>query len=76
MEFELPYYISNGGDGSVSLNPCQSLAEAEKADSEMDEGWGESSAGTIKLKVENKTLFYRDFEEFEGKYQYVWKQVK
>ncbi len=74
--FKLPFYCSNGGDGSVSVRFCQSLEEAETKDSEMEEGWGESSARSVKIKVEDNKLFYEKFESVDGKYQYVWKEVE
>lgn len=76
MEFALHYHCSNGGDGSVSVHFHPNLEAAEKADEEMDEGWGESSAGTVNLKVENNQLFYREYERVDGKYQYIWKPVE
>lgn len=77
MEFALPYFVRNGGDGSAIVEFTPTLEAADKADSEMDEGWGESSAGTVKLKVEGDKLFYRDFQQNDhGNYEYVWIEVK
>jgi len=75
MIFKLPYYVSNGGDGSANLRLMPSLKEAEGADEAQDEVWGESSAGEIELKVDNGKLFYRDFQEVKGKYTEVWVEV-
>ncbi len=76
IEFELPYYISNNGDGSASVNFTSTLAEAEKADEELEEGWGECCASTVSLKVEGGKLFMRTFERVDGKYGYVWKEIQ
>jgi len=76
MNFKLPYYIRHGGDGSVILEPCSTIAGAEAADEAMDEGWGESSAGTIELKVEDGKLYYQDYADINGTYTKVWVEVK
>lgn len=60
--FELPYWVANCGDGSVSVNFEQFLEDAERKDEEMDEGWGESSASTVSLKVENNQLFLKSMK--------------
>lgn len=74
--FELHYHCKNNGDGSVSVEFHESKQAAEKADEEMDEGWGESSASSVKLKVEDGKLYFQTYEDVEGKYQKVWKVVK
>ena len=74
--FKLHYHCSNGGDGSVSVHFHQSAEEAEKADEAMDEGWGESSASYITLKVYRGLLYYRDHEYVDGKQKEVWKPVE
>jgi hypothetical protein len=75
MEFDLPYYVQNGGDGSVIVRFQPTLDLAEYNDSEMSEGWGESSANTVKLKVEDNKLYFREFAMVNGKYDYVWTEV-
>jgi acylphosphatase len=76
VEFTLPYYISNNGDGSASVHFTSTEAEADKADEELEEGWGEPCSSTIKIKVENDKLYFRDFQRVNGKYDYVWIEVK
>lgn len=57
MEFKLPYWVSNGGDGSANVMFESTLSRAKKKCDEQDEGWGESSAGEVRLKVEEGKLF-------------------
>lgn len=66
--FRLPYWCSSNGDGSVSVRFEKSLEAAERADEKQDEGWGESSAGYVEVKVENGKLF---FKKYDG-----WKEVE
>ena len=73
MEFKLPYFISNNGDGSASLQPCVTLREAEREDSEQPEGWGESSANELKIKVEDNKLYFWDYVVNSG---FIWREVK
>lgn len=77
--FNLPYYCSNGGDGSVSVHCMPTLQEAEAADEAQSEGWGESSAGRIQLKVEDGDLYFRQLQYVDtgkkGRYEYVWVRV-
>lgn len=76
QEFELPYWVKNSGDGSVSVKICASLTEAEKADEEQDEGWGESSASTISLKIENGKLYFETYDwDAPRDKRVVWKEV-
>jgi hypothetical protein len=72
---KLFYHISNCGDGSVSLNLHQTEQEANTAEEDMDEGWGEPSTGEIEFKIENGKLFYQDFQEIDGKYGHVWIEI-
>lgn len=77
--FKLPYWVSNGGDGSASVRFETSEKEAEQKDDEQNEegeGWGESSASTVEIKVEDDKLYIKSFEKVGGKYEYIWKQVK
>ena len=65
-KFQLYYWCSNNGDGSVSVHPNSDEALAEKLDEAQDEGWGESSAGQIDLQIKNGQLCYRE-TEWNGK---------
>ena len=76
MEFELPFYVRNGGDGSAIVEFAPTLAAAEASDDAQDEGWGESSAGIVKLKVEGGRLFFSDFMEIDGRFQRGWVRVE
>lgn len=69
MEFRIPYYVSNGGDGSASLQLTESLDAAKVADEDQTEGWGESSAGEIVCRIEQGSLLYRIYDD-------GWKWVK
>lgn len=75
---KLYYHCSNGGDGSVSVHLHQTEEAADKADEEMEEGWGESSAGSIELKYDAETqkILYKDYELIDGKYQKIWKELE
>lgn len=62
MKFKIPYYITNNGDGSASLQLCRTLEEAAERDdeqSENGEGWGESSTGFIELELKDNKLYYK-----------------
>ena len=61
--FELGYYCINGGDGSAGVDfrsSRQDAVDAEEADSEEEyyEGWGEPSASSVRLKIENGILYF------------------
>ena len=76
-EFKLPFWVSNGGDGSANVRFCSSPEEAEAADEEQDEGWGECSADFVLLRVIDGELFFRDYRpDSNGNYNYVWIAVK
>lgn len=55
--FKVPYWISNNGDGSASVHPTATLAEAEAEDEAQSEGWGENCANALTLKIEEGRLF-------------------
>ena len=74
--FKLSYHVSNNGDGSVSVHFHPSAKAANEADAAMDEGWGESSADSVNLKVEGGKLYFEDFQQLERKYQKVWVEVE
>lgn len=72
-KFRLYYHISNNGDGSASACFHKTEQEAKKADEEMEEGWGESSASHVDLElVDGKLYFYNyEYNGKKGKYEYV-----
>lgn len=57
-KFKLWYWVSNCGDGSVSVNFCNSEAEAEAAEQkdneEYNEPWGESSVGSLVIAADGE----------------------
>lgn len=59
MNYEVFYNVHNGGDGSVSVSFFESseLAEfdEEKQMDDFDDGWAESSCGSLKFKGDNIT---------------------
>lgn len=71
MEFKLPYYVSNGGDGSANVCFTETFAQAKEFDEAQPEGWGESSARIIRLKVENGKLYCHFYS---GSYQ-QWVEI-
>lgn len=75
MNFLLPYHVSNGGDGSANVEFHATLDEAVAQDEAELEGWGEPSADTIALKVEDGKLFFQDWKDIDGKFQPVWVEV-
>lgn len=75
----LHYTIQNNGDGSASvrLHPSEEAAEeADKYEEEHGEGFAESTASYIHLKIEENKVFYSSFEKIGGKYQSVWVEIK
>lgn len=76
-EFQLNYWISNNGDGSASARFVQTKEEAEKEDEEQSEGWGEPCASSIRLKVEDGVLYFREYkyDETLKKYIICWTPV-
>lgn len=72
-KFKLHYFIHNCGDGSAAIELCESAEQAEERDEEAqeDEGWGESSNDSIQLILEDGKLFFQDYRNVDGKYQYV-----
>jgi hypothetical protein len=76
QEFKLYYHLENGGDGSANTKFHQSKQEAQEKDEGQSAGWGESSVGTLNLKVKDDQLYYQAFEMVDGRYQFVWKKVE
>lgn len=74
--FDLPYWVSNNGDGSVSVKFLQTLEDAELEDEAQEEGWAESSAYTVRLKVENNQLFLRKNNYIRGKWVESWLPIQ
>jgi hypothetical protein len=75
IEFELTYRVRDNGDGSASVLFYKEESEAQKSEEDDDQPFCES-IGSLTLKVKDNKLFFRDFEEINGVYQYVWKPVK
>lgn len=79
--FTLPYWVENGGDGSANVHFTSTLENAEKkcaAQSENGDGWAESSASTISLKVKDGKLFFlvNRYDEKKKKLIDIWVEVK
>lgn len=77
MEFDLPFYVVNG-DGVPHVEFHQTVAAARQADDEQldnGEGWGDGTAGQVRLKIEVGKLYFRVYEVIDGMYQFVWKEV-
>ena len=75
--YQLHYNCRDNGDGSVSVQFHPDEKSAEKADRE-NEGFGESTANYVTLKVENNKLFRRHCEyNFEKKkLEEMWLEIK
>jgi hypothetical protein len=82
MRFKLHYHVSNNGDGSASVHFHETAEEAEKADSELEEGWGDSSASYIELKTEmhggRPEVFYKTLKwDAKKKVHYeIWHKIE
>ena len=78
MEFELPYWLSSGGDGSAGINLCATKDEAYAASdthNEEGEGFAENCSGTLKLKVHDGKLYFRT-STWNGKKHIIgWTEV-
>lgn len=61
MEFNLPVWAENGGDGSVVIRPEATLSKAKANCEAQSEGWGENSARNLKLRVEDGILFVKQY---------------
>jgi len=70
--FKLFYYVTNNGDGSVSVRPTNTEAEAAKADEELDEGWGEPCNGRFELSIINNIIHRKELSWSNGKYETKW----
>lgn len=60
--FKLHYHISNNGDNTASVHLHRTKEEADKADEEMGDGWGESCSGYETIKLEKGKLFYKEWK--------------
>jgi len=74
MRFRLHYHLQNNGDGSASARFHETAEQAEKADEELEEGWGECCASYIELKVEKGQIFYKEneWDSKNKKFNEVW----
>ena len=70
--FKLHYHVRNNGDGSVSVQFHPNEKAARDAEDAMDEGWGESCADFVHLKVEDGRLFYESHDYVNNVFQKVW----
>jgi hypothetical protein len=50
MKFTIYYNVTNGGDGSAYPSFYESMELADWVEDHEDEGWGESSTGSIVVK--------------------------
>ncbi len=75
QEFKLHLWVSNGGDGSANIHAATSFAEAKMKCDEQDEGWGENSAISMKILIQDNRLYYQDYQSVDGKYKWVWVEV-
>ncbi len=77
--FKLPYWVSNGGDGSANVRFCGTLAKAQEKDEAQSEGWGESSAGYVTLKVVDNKLYFQTYGTYNPQTKtlpQIWVEVK
>ena len=66
-KLKLHYSLSNGGDGSVSMNLVESakLATWLQENDICDEGWAEDCSGTITLESESPIICKDSIESVE-----------
>ena len=76
MIFKLFYNVENCGDGSTNVKFHPEKVTANKAEEAMELGWGESSVGSVSIKIEDGKAFFQTFRSIDGKYQYVWEEIK
>lgn len=62
-KFRIYYHIENDGAGAANVNLHQTQEAAERADEELEEGWGEPCWGYIELETDGTTLKYSDFDD-------------
>lgn len=72
--FKLHYHVNNGGDGSANVRFHESKEAAEKADEGQSEGWGESSAGSVVLAIQDGKIVRKElqWDSKAKKYNTVW----
>lgn len=58
--FKLHYWVKSGGDGSAIVKFAASHDEAEEKDEAQEEGWGESSASSVTLEVQNGKIVRKE----------------
>jgi hypothetical protein len=74
--FKLHYWVESGGDGSAIVRFAESHEEAERADSEQEERWGESSACSITLEVHDGKIVRKE-NVWNGKtFDTVWRPLE
>ena len=71
------YWVMNGGDGSAIAHFAQTkeIAETEEEKDSEDymDGWGEPSAGELKIYIDDKNNFYlRESEFVDGEFIYTF----
>lgn len=70
--FKLHYWVQSGGDGSVIVKFEESHDKAELLDSEQEEGWGESSASSVVLDIQDGKIVRR-VNVWDGKkHNIIW----
>lgn len=75
MEFKLPYYVRDLGDGSVKVEFCPTVSMAKILEDTDSQPFAEGSVNIIKLKVEDNQLFFRQLCRGEDGYEWVWTKV-
>lgn len=76
--FKLHYHVNNGGDGSANVRFHETQQQAEAADANQSEGWGESSAGSVELAIQDGKIVRKCFEwdAKAKKHNTVWKPLE
>lgn len=72
--FRLHYYVQNNGDGSASVKFQATEQDAEAGDEGQSEGWGESSASSLRLDIQDGVIVRWEmvYDSETKKYNGVW----
>ena len=65
MTYKLWYYVENCADGSAITRFCETEKEAREADdaqNESGDGWGESSVGCVELQITGGILYRKEYK--------------
>lgn len=76
--FKLHYNCENCGDGSAAVRFHETEEQAERADENQSEGWGESSASSVVLDIKDGKIVRREqvWNPKAKKHSTIWKPLE